>query len=63
MKLTRGKKITLWIVGIILFIILGLGVGTYIYAKSLLNKMEKVEKYQEINAWKDVCVKEWTYDF
>ena len=43
MKLTRGKKITLWIVGIILFIILGLGVGTYIYANSLLNKMEKVE--------------------
>ena len=55
MKLTRGKKITLWIVGIILFIILGLGVGTYIYANSLLNKMEKVEiDKEEVGITEDV---------
>ena len=47
MKITKGKKITLWIIGIILFIILGVAVGAYIYANSLLNKMEKVEINKE----------------
>ena len=63
MKLTRGKKITLWIVGIILFIILGLGVGTYIYANSLLNKMEKVEiDKEEVGITEDVKEKLTQYD-
>ena len=47
MKITKGKKITLWIIGIILFIILGVAAGAYIYANSLLNKMEKVEINKE----------------
>ena len=47
MKITKGKKITLWIIGIILFIILGVASGAYIYANSLLNKMEKVEINKE----------------
>ncbi len=47
MKITKGKKITLWIIWIILFIILGVAAGAYIYANSLLNKMEKVEINKE----------------
>ena len=47
MKITKGKKITLWIIWIILFIILGVASGAYIYANSLLNKMEKVEINKE----------------
>ena len=63
MKLTRGKKIILWILGIILFIILGLGVGTYIYANSLLNKMEKVEiDKEEVGITEDVKEKLTQYD-
>ena len=43
MSMSKGKKITLWIIGIILVSVLGVVGGVYIYANSLLNKMEKVE--------------------
>lgn len=43
MKISKGKKITLWILGIILFVVLGTAAGTYTYVNSLFNKMEKVE--------------------
>ena len=43
MKMTKGKKITFWILGVLLFFIIGTVGGVYIYANSLFNKMEKVE--------------------
>ena len=43
MKMTKGKKITFWILGALLFFIIGTVGGVYIYANSLFNKMEKVE--------------------
>ena len=43
MSMSKGKKITLWIIGIILVSVLGVAGGVYIYANSLLNKIEKVE--------------------
>ena len=43
MKMTKGKKIAFWILGVLLFFIIGTVGGVYIYANSLFNKMEKVE--------------------
>ena len=43
MKMTKGKKITFSILGVLLFFIIGTVGGVYIYANSLFNKMEKVE--------------------
>ena len=43
MKMTKGKKIAFWILGVLLFFIIGTIGGVYIYANSLFNKMEKVE--------------------
>ena len=63
MKITKGKKITLWIIGIILFIILGVAVGAYIYANSLLNKMEKVEiNKEDVGITEEVKEKLTQYD-
>ena len=63
MKVTKGKKITLWIIGIILFIILGGAAGAYIYANSLLNKMEKVEiNKEDVGITKEIEEKLTQYD-
>lgn len=43
MKMSTGKKITLWILGIIVFSVVGLAAGGYIYVNSLFSKMEQVE--------------------
>lgn len=43
MKMSTGKKITLWILGIIVFSVVGLVAGGYIYVNSLFSKMEQVE--------------------
>ena len=41
--MTKGKKITVWILAIVLVIILGAVGGVYFYGNHLFNKMEKVE--------------------
>lgn len=41
--MTKGKKITIWILAIVLVIILGAVGGVYFYGNHLFNKMEKVE--------------------
>ena len=43
MKMSTGKKITLWILGIIVFFAVGVAAGGYIYVNSLFSKMEQVE--------------------
>ena len=43
MKMSTGKKITLWVLGIILFSVVGVAAGGYIYVNSLFSKMEQVE--------------------
>ena len=41
--MTKGKKITIWILGVILVVVLG-GIGAaYFYGNHLFNKLEKVE--------------------
>lgn len=41
--MTKGKKITIWILGVILVVILGAVGGVYFYGNYLFNKLEKVE--------------------
>ncbi|MDU4884531.1 LCP family protein [uncultured Clostridium sp.] len=41
--MTKGKKITVWILAIVLVIILGAVGGVYFYGNHLFNKLEKVE--------------------
>lgn len=41
--MTNGKKITIWILGVILVVILGAVGGVYFYGNYLFNKLEKVE--------------------
>ena len=41
--MTKGKKITVWILAIVLVIILGAVGGVYFYGNHLFNKMKKVE--------------------
>ena len=41
--MTKGKKITIWILSIILVVILGAVGGVYFYGNHLFNKLEKVE--------------------
>ena len=44
---SKSKKILLWIISIILVGVLGVVIGAFVYTKSLLNKMEKVEINKE----------------
>lgn len=44
---SKSKKILLWIISIILVGVLGVAIGAFVYTKSLLNKMEKVEINKE----------------
>ena len=48
--MTKGKKITVWILAIVLVIILGAVGGVYFYGNHLFNKMEKVEIDKD-NIW------------
>ena len=41
--MNKGKKITIWILGVILVVILGAVGGVYFYGNYLFNKLEKVE--------------------
>ena len=41
--MTKGKKITVWILAIVLVVILGAVGGVYFYGNHLFNKIEKVE--------------------
>ena len=41
--MTKGKKITIWILAIVLVVILGALGGAYVYGNHLFNKLEKVE--------------------
>ena len=41
--MTKGKKITIWILAIVLVVILGAVGGVYLYGNHLFNKLERVE--------------------
>lgn len=41
--MNKGKKLTIWILGVILVVILGAVGGVYFYGNYLFNKLEKVE--------------------
>ena len=41
--MTKGKKITIWILSIVLVIILGAVGGAYFYGNYLFNKLENIE--------------------
>lgn len=43
MKISKGKKIVLWILGVILVVVIGVATWGYIYFNSLIGKMEQVE--------------------
>lgn len=43
MKISKGKKIVLWILGVILVVVIGGATWGYIYFNSLIGKMEQVE--------------------
>jgi polyisoprenyl-teichoic acid--peptidoglycan teichoic acid transferase len=42
-KMSKNKKVVLWTLGVVLFLLLGLIGGGYWYANNMLNKVEKVE--------------------
>ncbi|GAA0083730.1 LCP family protein [Clostridium sp. CTA-7] len=42
-KMSKNKKVVLWTLGVLLFLLLGLIGGGYWYANIMLNKVEKVE--------------------
>lgn len=61
--MTKGKKIALWIVGILIFIISGGIASGYLYLNSLVNKMEKVQiEKEEIGISEEVKEKLSEYD-
>ena len=41
--MTKGKKITIWILAIVLAVIVGTVGTVYFYGNNLFNKLEKVE--------------------
>ena len=45
--MTKGKKITIWILSIVLVIILGAVGGAYFYGNYLFNKLENIEINKE----------------